>query len=78
MEDALVCNACNTPVNGKEFPYILQQPAVADMGGLVKWWVIWCLAIWALAGFSLGITSSILFTAVSLVYLVRILRAYYR
>jgi len=78
MANAQVCKACNSPVKGKEFPYILPQPAVADIGGLIQWWAIWCLAIWALAGFSLGITSSLLFTGASLVYLVRILRAYFR
>lgn len=78
MQDASACAACNTPVSGKEFPYIVQHPASADIPGLVKWWAIWCLVIWGLAGFSLGVISSLIFTGVSLVYLVRILRAYYR
>jgi hypothetical protein len=78
MQDAPACKACSSPVTGKEFPYIAAQPATADIPGLIKWWGIWCLAIWALSGFSLGVTTSLLFSGVSLIYLVRILRAYYR
>ena len=72
------CSTCGTPVTGKEFPYIVRQEASPDVQGLFKWWGIWSLAVWALAGFSFGVTSSIAFTAVSAVYLFRILRAYYR
>jgi hypothetical protein len=36
------------------------------------------LGVWALAGFSFGIVSSIAVSVVSAIYLFRILRAYYR
>lgn len=72
------CPSCGTPVSGKEFPYISRQAAGPDIGGLFKWWGIWSLGVWALAGFSFGIISSMALTAVSAVYLFRILRAYYR
>jgi hypothetical protein len=72
------CPACGAALTGKEFPYIIQRSSAPDIPGLIKWWAILSLGIWALAGFSFGIGSSLLFTVVSLVYLVRILRAYYR
>lgn len=78
MQDAHSCMACGTPVNGKEFPYIMQQAASPDIRGLLKWWGIWAALVWAGAGFSFGVTSSLLFTGVSAIYLFRILRAYYR
>ena len=78
MQDAAACTACGTPVSGKEFPYVLAQSAAPDIPGMLKWWGIWSLAIWALAGFSFGKASSLLFTGVSALYLFRILRAYYR
>jgi hypothetical protein len=72
------CVTCGTPVTGKEFPYIARQAARPDIKGLFKWWGIWSLGVWALAGFSFGAISSSIFTAVCIVYLFRILRAYYR
>ncbi len=72
------CLDCGTPLSGKEFPYIIQRLTTPDIPGLLKWWGIWSVAIWALGGFSFGIGSSITFTFVSMIYLVRILRAYYR
>ncbi len=78
MEDARTCAACGTPVTGKEFPYIMQQAAGPDIRGLCKWWAIWSAVVWVGAGFSLGIASSLLLTGISIVYLLRILRAYYR
>lgn len=72
------CPDCGTPLSGKEFPYIVQRSSAPDIPGLIKWWLIWTAAIWALSGFSFGIGSSIMFTFVSMIYLVRILRAYYR
>ena len=75
---ASACPDCGTPLSGKEFPYIIQRSTTPDIPGLLKWWGIWSLAIWALGGFSFGIGSSIAFTFVSMIYLVRILRAYYR
>jgi len=78
MQDAPVCSTCGTPVTGKEFPYILSQEAAPDVLGLCKWWGIWSFVVWALAGFSFGVTSSLLFTGLSAIYLFRILRAYYR
>jgi hypothetical protein len=71
------CQTCGTALSGDEFPYMPRQAAGPDINGLLKWWVIWCLGVWALAGFSFGIISSFLVSAVSAVYLVRILRAYY-
>lgn len=78
LSNAAACTACGMAPTGKEFPYILQQPVTPDIAGMCKWWAIWCVGVWALAGFSLGIVSSLLVTAVSAVYLFRILRAYYR
>ncbi|MEP5763022.1 MAG: hypothetical protein ABJ308_00440 [Halieaceae bacterium] len=72
------CFACGSPLTGKEFVYISRQAAAPDIGGMIKWWAIWSVVVLALGGFSFGIGSSIGFTAVTLVYLVRILRAYYR
>lgn len=75
---AAACTACGTPLGGKEFAYIHRQEAGPDIPGLFKWWGIWSVGIWALSGFSLGIGSSLMLTLVSGIYLVRILRAYYR
>ena len=72
------CAACGAPLSGTELPYIAHQAAGPDFAGLFKWWGIWCLGVWALAGFSFGMASSIAVSAVSAVYLFRILRAYYR
>ena len=69
--------ACGAPVTGKEFPYIMQRPAGPDIGGLIRWWLIWCAAIWIGAGLSLGTMSSVMITLVTTIYLVRILRAYF-
>jgi hypothetical protein len=78
MQDAEVCKVCNTPVSGKEFPYVVQRPAEVDVTGLLKWWGVWCLIVWAVTGFSYSLTTSLLWTGVSAIYLVRLLRGYYR
>ncbi len=72
------CTTCGTPVSGTELPYIARQEAGPDITGMLKWWGIWSLGVWALAGFSFGIVSSIAVSIVSAIYLFRILRAYYR
>jgi hypothetical protein len=77
LAEATACRACGKALSGKEYPYILQREAGPDIPGLVKWWGIWSLVIWALSGFSLGVTTSLLFAGVSFVYLMRILRACY-
>ncbi len=78
MANIGACPSCGTPLGGKEFPYIPRQAAGPDIPGLFKWWGIWSVGIWALSGFSFGIRSSILLTFVSTIYLIRILRAYYK
>jgi hypothetical protein len=77
MQNAGSCASCGTPVSGREFPYAVRLPSGPDIPGMCKWWAIWCAGIWALSGFSFGIGSSLAVTAVSLVYVIRILRAYY-
>ncbi len=72
------CPACGAPVSGKEFPYMTRQAAGPDIRGLFKWWGIWCLGVWALSGFSFGILSWTALSVVSAIYLLRIMRAYYR
>ncbi|MCZ6831973.1 MAG: hypothetical protein O7F73_20775 [Gammaproteobacteria bacterium] len=72
------CPTCGTPVSGKEFPYSTRQAAGPDIRGLFKWWGIWSLGVWALSGFSFGIMSSTALSVVSAIYLLRIMRAYYR
>ena len=71
------CLACGTPLTGKEFVYVARREAGPDVGGLLKWWAIWSIVVLALGGFSFGIGSSIAFTLVTMVYLFRILRAYF-
>jgi hypothetical protein len=44
---------------------------------MLKWWAILSLVVFALGGFSFGIGSTIAFSALTLVYGVRILRAYF-
>ena len=71
------CYNCGAPLTGKEFAYIPRQVAGPDINGMIKWWAILSVGVFALGGFSFGIGSSIAFTAITLVYLIRILRAYY-
>ena len=71
------CVACGFPVSGKEVPYIPMRPASPDINGMIKWWGIFSVAIFALGGFSFGIGSTLAFSTLTLVYGVRILRAYY-
>ncbi|MEE4659662.1 MAG: hypothetical protein V2J89_04285 [Halieaceae bacterium] len=72
------CHACGTPLTGKEFAYIPRQHGGSpDIAGMVKWWAVLSVAIFVFSGFSMGMGSSLLFTAVTAFYLVRILRAYY-
>lgn len=72
------CYTCGAPVTGKEFAYIPRQAAGPDIPGMIKWWAILSSGVFALGGFSFGIGSSLAFTVITLVYLIRILRAYYR
>jgi hypothetical protein len=72
------CPTCGVPLSGGEFPYQSRQQAGPDIRGLFKWWGIWSLGIWALSGFSLEVVSTTAISAASAVYLLRILRAYYR
>jgi hypothetical protein len=78
MTDAGTCRSCGTPLSGTEFRYVPKQETGPDIPGLIKWWIIWSLAVFVLSGFSWGRVSSLLFALVSTVYLVRILRAVYR
>ena len=78
MADTGTCRSCGTPLSGTEFRYVPQREPGADVHGLIKWWFIWSIALFALSGFSWGTRSSLLFALVSTVYLVRILRAVYR
>jgi len=71
------CFACGAPLSGREFDYVSRQDAGPDIPGLFKWWGIWSFGIFLAGGFSFGIGASIAFTAISLIYLIRILRAYY-
>lgn len=75
--NAAKCYQCGSPLTGKEFTYIAQQAAGPDIAGMVKWWAVLSVIVFALGGFSFGVGSSIAFTVVTLVYMVRILRAYY-
>lgn len=75
--NAAKCVACGAPLTGKEFPYISRRPAGPDIAGMIKWWAILSVVIFALGGFSFGIGSSIAFSALTLVYGVRILRAHF-
>ena len=72
------CFACGAPLTGKEFAYIHKQPAGPDIAGMLKWWAILSVLVLALGGFSFGVGSMLAFSGVSLVYGVRILRAYFR
>jgi hypothetical protein len=71
------CATCGAPLTGKEFPYVARSAAGPDIVGMVKWWGILSVVIFALGGFSFGIGSSLAFTLLSLVYAIRILRAYF-
>jgi len=71
------CYTCGAPLTGKEFAYIPRQVSGPDIQGMIKWWAILSIGVFALGGFSFGIGSSLAFTAITLVYLIRILRAYY-
>ncbi len=75
--NATNCYNCGAPLTGKEFAYIPHQAAGPDIRGMIKWWAILSIGVFALGGFSFGIGSSIAFTVLTLVYLIRILRAYY-
>ena len=71
------CFACGSPLTGKEFPYIHRQPAGPDITGMVKWWAILSILIFAVGGFSFGVGSTLAFAVLTLFYGVRILRAYF-
>ncbi len=78
MTNIGACRTCGTPLSGAEFRYVAQREPGPDIPGLVKWWLIWCAAIFFLSGFSWGVVSSLLIALVSTIYLVRILRAIYQ
>jgi hypothetical protein len=71
------CFACGSPLTGREFPYIHRQPAGPDISGMVKWWAIFSVLIFAVGGFSFGVGSTLAFAGLTTVYGVRILRAYF-
>lgn len=71
------CNGCATPEGGKEYPYILRSETRAEVEPLFKWWAIWSALVWVFSGFSLGKISSLLITAVAIIYLIRITRAWF-
>ncbi len=72
------CHACGAPVTGKEFAYIPRQSSDSpDIPGMMKWWAIWSVGIFVFSGFSMDVGPSLAFTAVTAVYLLRIVRAYY-
>ncbi len=71
------CFACGAPLTGKEFPYVARVAAGPDIAGMVKWWGVLSVVIFALGGFSFGIGSTLAFSLLSLVYAIRILRAYF-
>jgi hypothetical protein len=71
------CRICGAPVTGKEFPYIARQESGPDIAGMVKWWGILSIGVFALGGFSFGVGSSLAFALLSTVYALRILRAYF-
>ena len=73
---AAKCFTCGSPVTGKEFQYIAQQKGGPDIQGLLKWWCIWSLGIFALGGFSFEVAPTLAIIAVSIVYLLRVFRAY--
>ncbi len=68
------CPACGTPEGGKEYPYIFRSPAREEVWPLFKWWGIWSVVVWVLAGFQLGKVSSVLLAALTIVYSIRIMR----
>ena len=70
------CMTCGAPLTGAEFPYVASVPAGPDVAGMVKWWAILSAGIFALGGFSFGIGTTLAFSGVSLVFAIRILRAY--
>lgn len=70
------CYTCGTPLTGKEFIYVARQEAGPDIVGMVKWWAILSVGVFALGGFSFGVGSSIAFTIITVFYLIRIMRAY--
>ncbi|MCZ6830260.1 MAG: hypothetical protein O7F73_11870 [Gammaproteobacteria bacterium] len=71
------CHSCGSPQSGKEFPYVSHTGATTELAPLFKWWAAWSGLIWVFSGFSLGTTSSLLITGLAVIYLVRILRAYF-
>lgn len=73
---AAKCFACGSPVTGKEFKYVARQQDGPDIQGMLKWWGIWSLGIFALGGFAFDIGPTLAIIAVSMVYIIRLLRAY--
>ncbi len=75
--NASKCHACGAPLTGKEFAYIPRQEPGPDIAGMLKWWAILSVVVFALGGFSFGVANSMAFTVITMVYMIRILRAYY-
>ena len=71
------CPSCGVPVTDNALPFMLKQEARPEVGPLFKWWGIWSLAIWALSGFDLGTTSSLILAGVSIFFLLKILRTHF-
>ena len=49
------CNACGSPLSGKELKYIARHKPGPDIQGMLKWWGIWSLGIFALGGFNFSV-----------------------
>ena len=71
------CFACGFPLTGKEFAYIHKLPSGPDITAMVKWWAIFCGLAIAIGGFSFGMGTNLAVTIISMVYGVRVLRAYF-
>lgn len=70
------CMTCGAPRTGAEVPYVASTPAAPDVAGMVKWWAILSVIVFALGGFSFGVGSMLAFSALSVVFAVRILRVH--
>jgi hypothetical protein len=77
VEDSDKCQLCRAPVLGKEHPYMPLQLAGNEITPLLKWWFILCMLIWIFSGLELSVTTSLLLTAVSIFYLMRVLRVWF-
>lgn len=77
VASAAACQSCGVPVSDKAAPYLPRQEARPDIGPMFKWWGIWSLLVWVLAGFDLGTTSSLVLLGISIYYLLKIMRTHF-